>query len=122
MCVIISDAQSSRCSGGGNFGPLLLYRHTSSSAAMKNFAVQPFALPRTFSVLTHNISSSPFSPILPRVHPVPGHGRAQLRWSLSPRRRCAGVQLASGPSPPSQTECFGDLGGQRREEQRSERS
>lgn len=78
MRVIISDAQSSKCSGGDNFGPLLLYWRTSSGTAMKNFAVQPFPLPRAFSVLAHTTSSSPFSLILTQSLAEGGHSCGSL--------------------------------------------
>lgn len=77
---------------GRQFCPPATLLTSCSGAAVKNFAVQPFPLPRTFTVLTHNINSSHLSLIFPHVPLVPGRGRAQLWWPLSLLNGCARVQ------------------------------
>lgn len=95
MHVIISYAQFSKWSGEAIlssccFTDILLW------CCCEKFCCPAFS--STFAFLPHNISSSHFSLLFPHVPLVPGQGRAQLWWPLSPLNVCARVQGALSAS------------------------
>lgn len=103
---------SPRGSGGGSFGPL----HGYSSAANEKFCCPDFSSTQSLLCAHSNASYSPFGLIFPHSHLSPaegGHSSPSLNWS-------ARLQLLSGPSFPSWTNCSKDLRGQGRKEYQSE--